>query len=133
VAELPVKSELGAPFWAGAEEGRFLLQACDCGARIFPPRVVCPKCWAGELRWEQASGLATVYSFSVLERPPTEAFADLVPYVVAMVDLDEGPRMMTNIVGCPPPEVTVGMRVRVEFDEGRGWIPLFRPLDGEAA
>ena len=126
--ELPAKSELAAPFWEGAARGRFMVQACECGVRLFPPRIVCPECWSGELRWEEASGLGTVYSHSVLYRAPTEAFADLVPYVVAMVDLDEGPRMMTNVVGCPPEEVVVGLRVRVEFDPERGDLPLFRPL-----
>jgi uncharacterized OB-fold protein len=83
-----------------------------------------------QVEWVKASGRATVLSYTIVYRPVTQAFAADVPYVVALVTLDEGPQMMTNIVGCPPDQVKIGMPVQVTFDD---WteeisVPKFKPV-----
>ena len=126
----PAVSELGAAYWEHAARGVFAIQSCaDCGAAIFPPKPVCPVCWSGTLQWREATGLGHVESFSVIHRPPSEAFAADVPYVVALVRLSEGPRMMTNIVDCDPETVSIDMPVRVVFGEYAGHaLPQFAPV-----
>lgn len=125
----PARSELAAPYWDAAAKGQLVIQCCDeCEAAIFPPRPLCPQCWSQALRWQDASGRASIESFSVVHRAPNETFAAEVPYVVALVRLDEGPRLMTNIVGCEPDDVAVDMRVRVVFTQYDGFVlPQFKP------
>lgn len=127
--EPPSCSELAAPYWRGVAEGRLMIQHCDdCIAEIFPPRPVCPSCWSRALSWHEASGKARIESFSVVHRAPNETFAPEVPYVVALVLLEEGPRLMTNIVGCPPGDVEIDMRVRAVFTQYQGFVlPQFEP------
>lgn len=127
--EPPSYSELAAPYWDAAARGQLVVQRCDdCETAIFPPRPLCPKCWSTSVSWTDASGLARVESYSVVHRAPNETFAPEVPYVVALVLLDEGPRMMTNIVGCAPDEVEIDMRVRVVFTQYDGFVlPQFEP------
>jgi uncharacterized OB-fold protein len=117
-----------APFWAAAREGRLLLQHCEaCGHTQFYPRSLCSVCWSERTTWIESAGEGTVYSFSVVHRPAHEGFP--VPYVVALVDLREGPRLPTNLVGIEPSEVTVDLPVVVDFvaidDEIS--VPVFRP------
>jgi uncharacterized OB-fold protein len=130
--EAPSYSELAAPYWEAAGRGQLVIQHCaDCEAAIFPPRPLCPRCWSQSVTWRDASGLARVESFSVVHRAPNETFAAEVPYVVALVLLDEGPRLMTNIVGCDPDEVTINMRVRAVFTQYDGFVlPQFEPDAG---
>lgn len=125
----PSYSELAAPYWDAAAEGRMVIQHCDaCDAAIFPPRPLCPTCWSTEISWREATGRARVESFSVVHRAPNETFAAEVPYVVALVLLDEGPRMMTNVVGCDPENVAIDMRVRAVFTQYDGFVlPQFEP------
>lgn len=131
--EPPVGAE-SVPFWDATREGRLVLQWCTaCVRAIFYPRAFCPHCGAGdhELEWRPAAGRATVHAAVVETRPEAAgaAFSGGEPYCVALVDLDEGVRMMTNIVGCPPAEVHSGMAVEVTWEplsDGRR-LPLFRP------
>jgi uncharacterized protein len=125
----PSYSELAAPYWEGAAAGRIVIQHCDaCDTSVFPPRPLCPSCWSESLSWRDASGLARIESFSVVHRAPNETFAPEVPYVVALVLLDEGPRLMSNVVGCAPDDVEVDMRVRAVFTEYDGFVlPQFEP------
>ncbi len=110
----PRASPLTRPFWDAAREERLLIQHCPVCARwVFYPRKRCPHCWADELEWREASGRAHVASFTTVERPGHPAFADDVPYVVALVDLEEGPRMLTNIVELTPRDLDVGDPVEV--------------------
>ncbi|SDB75111.1 Zn-ribbon domain-containing OB-fold protein, partial [Belnapia rosea] len=96
----PVVNADSAPYWQGAREGRLLIRRCDaCGKTHFMPRHLCPACWSADLRWVEATGRGTVHSFTVIRRAPLAAFAPRVPYVVALIDLEEGPRMMANILG----------------------------------
>lgn len=127
----PVNAE-SAPFWDACAEGRLLLQCCgDCGERQFYPRLVCAACGGSALDWTDASGRGSIRSWTVIRRAVSAAFDDDVPYVVALVELDEGPTMMTNIVACDPESLVMGQRVRVIF-EPRGpdlRVPQFQPED----
>ncbi len=128
----PAPDAITARFWQAAREGRLELQRCaGCGATIFYPRIVCPTCLSEELTWIEAAGEGTVYSFTVTHRAPTPAFKDRVPYVVALVDLPEGVRLLTNIVGCDPDGVRIGQPVRVTFEAigDQASLPQFEPVE----
>lgn len=115
-------------YWAQAREGRLVLRRCaDCGRSHFPPRNACPACWSERLGWIEASGRGTVYTFTVMHRAPLPEFAAAAPYVVALVDLEEGPRMMANIVGDDARGICLGERVEVCFEQrGEYRLPQFR-------
>jgi uncharacterized protein len=127
--EPPSYSELAAPYWEAAAQGQMVIHHCgDCDANIFPPRPLCPSCWSESVSWREASGRGRIESFSVVHRAPNETFAAEVPYVVALVLLEEGPRLMTNIVGCDPDSVAIDMPVRVVFTQYDGFVlPQFEP------
>ena len=127
---LPRPSEHSREFWAATAEGRFVLQTCrSCTETIFYPRVNCPSCGSTELTSTDASGRGIVHTYTIARRPTHRAFADAGPYVIAIVELAEGPHVTTNIVDCEPDDVSVGMPVEVTFaDEVDGIaLPLFRP------
>jgi len=117
-------------FWEGTKQGKLLIQVCkDCHARIFYPRKFCPECWSGNLDWIEASGKATIFTYSTAYSMVEPKFADELPYTLAYVDLDEGIRMMTRIVDCEPEDVGFGMRVEVVYRERGGFfLPCFRPV-----
>jgi len=103
-------------YWDGAKEGRLLLQQCrDCGKHQFYPRGVCSHCLSSNLDWVEASGRGRVYTFTVCHRAPHPGFGAEVPFVIAVIDLAEGVRMMSNIVDCDPKSVRVDMPVKVTF------------------
>jgi uncharacterized OB-fold protein len=126
----PPVTETSQPFWDATREKRFLLQWCvDCNLPIWFPREVCPGCMSSALEWRPASGLGVVYTMTVEHKPQNPAIGGGAPYVVALIDLEEGARMMSNVFGCPPDDVYVGMPVRVAWDElsdGRN-LPVFEP------
>jgi uncharacterized OB-fold protein len=114
---LPVPDGDTKPYWDAAKEHRLVIQRCqDCQQAIFYPRSICPHCMSDRLAWIEASGKGTIYSYTVVHRAPL-AFADSAPYVVALIDLAEGVRMMTNVVGAPPADVGIGAAVEVVFDD----------------
>ena len=128
--DIPNPDEDTRPFWDAARDGRFLIKRCRaCGRPHFYPRPFCPHCWSDDVEWEQASGRATLYTWSVVHRNDLPPFNERVPYVAAIVDLEEGPRAMTNVVDCDFDALRIGMALEVEFrplDEE--WtIPVFRP------
>jgi uncharacterized protein len=137
--EPPIGAESG-PFWEATREGRLLVQWCTaCDRGIFYPRAFCPHCGVpgSALEWRPASGRATVYSAAVEHRPEAAGamFSGGAPYCVALVDLEEGVRMMTNVVGCPPDDVRCGLAVSVTWEplsDGRQ-LPLFAPAGSEAS
>ena len=105
-----------APFWEAAAQDRLVLPRCQtCGTFIWYPRSFCPDCHTSEIEWTDASGRGTVYSFTVSLRGPGP-WAERAPYVIAYIELDEGPRVLTNIVGADPQEVQVGDRVAAVFE-----------------
>ncbi|MEJ1938950.1 Zn-ribbon domain-containing OB-fold protein [Bradyrhizobium japonicum] len=118
---LPVANADSAVYWKSANEEKLVIRRCNsCGEKHFMPRYLCPVCWSDDLVWIEASGKGTVHSFTVVRRASSPAFAGRTPYVVALIDLAEGPRMMTNIVGNGALEVRVGDGVRLEFEERDG-------------
>lgn len=133
---VPAPDPDSAPFWAGCREGRLLLQKCSgCGAFRYPPGPVCPHCRSREAEWVQSAGRGKVYSWIVVTHPvPKEVYAADVPYVVALIELDEGVRIASNIVGCAPAEVRGDMRVEVRFDDVAPGVtlPRFRPAGSGA-
>jgi uncharacterized OB-fold protein len=126
----PPVTPLTEPFWEATRDERLLVQWCRaCDAGIYWPRQVCPGCLGTDLTWRPAAGTGTVYACNVMHQPGNPMMADRVPYVLALVDLAEGVRMATNIVGCEPDEVRVGMAVRVGWEplsDGRN-LPVFAP------
>lgn len=99
--------------WDAAADGRLLLQKCGtCGHVQHYPRAICARCWSEDLDWTQAKGSGTVWTLTVAHLPGHPAWIPEVPYVLALVELDEGPRVLTNVVGAPVHHVRVGARVR---------------------
>jgi uncharacterized OB-fold protein len=125
---VPRPSSESTPFWDGAKAHRLMLPRCNsCGRFWFPPSQRCRHCLAADFVWQQAAGLGRIYSFVVYHRVYHPAFEGEVPYVVAIVELDEGPRLLTNIVGTAPEDVRCDARVRVIFEDagGEAIIPKF--------
>lgn len=129
--QIPEVTPETEPYWAGAAEGKLMLNECDdCGLIYYYPRANCPDCFSDDVAWIEASGTGEVYSFSVAKTMSGWPEEDL-PLVVAYVELDEGPRMMTN-VDADPEKVEIGTRVEVFFaetDTEDVAIPLFRPVE----
>ncbi|MGX1886108.1 Zn-ribbon domain-containing OB-fold protein [Streptomyces sp. NPDC055287] len=120
------------PYWDAAAEGRLLLRRCrGCARPHHYPREFCPYCWSEDVAWERASGRATLYTWSVVHRNDLPPFGERVPYVAAVVDLAEGPRMMTEVVGCGEADLRIGMGLEAAFREWGGHaVPVFRPAAG---
>jgi uncharacterized protein len=117
-------------FWEACTRHELTLQKCSmCGTVRYYPRPYCPECQSGEATWINCSGRATVYSFTTVHRPLTRWFKTKVPITVAIVELEEGTRMMTNIIDVDPELVSVGMQVEVTFEDVADGVtlPLFRP------
>ena len=109
---LPHPNEVSQPFWDAAKRHELQIQRCNaCGTHIFYPREACSQCLSPDLIWIPVSGKGTLYSYTIAQAPTHPAFAEDVPYVIAIVKLEEGPRITTNLVGCLPDEVTIGMPV----------------------
>jgi uncharacterized protein len=113
-----------APFWDATRRGVLVLPWCrDCERAFWFPRSICPGCLGDDVEWREATGAGTVYALSVQHKPGPGRDADAPPYAVALVDLAEGVRVMSNVLGCPPEHVAIGMPVRAT------WQPL---SDGRA-
>jgi len=122
----------GRPFWEGTAIGELRFQKCnECGNKMFPARLYCTNCMSQNIGWSKASGKGKIYSYSVAyEYPPARVAKFLsTPYIIALVDLIEGVRMMTNIIDCEPENIKIGMPVEVIFtDIGENIIlPKFKP------
>jgi hypothetical protein len=128
---LPVPTPETRPFWDGVRRHELLLQRCrPCGEHFFYPRAVCPKCLSADLEWRAVSGRGTLHTFTVVHRG-ARGFPIGPPYVIAIVALDEGPRLMTNLVGIEPDpaRIAIGMPVEVVFEDvtPEVTLPHFRP------
>ncbi len=132
----PVPTPETQPFWDGCAAGELRLQRCrPCARHYFPPRPFCPRCLSADVEWTRVTGRATLHSY-VINHRPAPGFDDDVPYAIAVVELDEGPRMMTNIVGVPntPEDLVLDMALEVTFEaRGDTAVPLFRPASGATA
>ena len=126
----PLVEAESAPFWDGLKEGELRIKRCNaCRAFHFYPRPFCPTCWSEDVEWHAATGRATVYSYSTVYVNDLPPFGPQVPYVAAVVDLEEGPRMMTRLVDCTKDDITIGMPVTFEaapLDEELS-MAVFRP------
>jgi hypothetical protein len=135
---VPPASDLTEPYWTGGLSGELRLQQCaNCGHIRYPLSTICPVCWSAEYAWTPMSGRGTVQSYIVFERAYHEAWADQVPYVVALIELDEGPVVHSNVVGVDPDQVRVGQPVTVVFERrsATAALPQFTPVtdDDEGA
>lgn len=121
--EIPQPTPESQPFWDGAVHGELRIQRCNqCEQFWFPPSNRCQRCWSEDVTWRAVSGHAELYTFTVFRRAYSPSLKEQLPYVVGIVELEEGPRLVTNIVGCEPEEVRVGMPLRVVFrDIGDGF------------
>jgi uncharacterized OB-fold protein len=129
--DLPTIDDETRPWWDAARQERFLIARCTaCGAAHHYPRPFCPSCWSEEVTWEDASGRATLYTWSTVFVNDAPPFSDRLPYVAAVVDLAEGPRVMTNVVGCAPEDLRVGMELQVTYVEATPeiTIPVWTPV-----
>jgi uncharacterized protein len=119
-------------WWEGCRAHQLLVQRClGCGEHQFYPRIMCAACNADTLELVPACGRASVSSYTIVRRPVSQAYAAETPYVIALLRLTEGPTMMSNIVGCEPEQVHVGMQVQVLFEDWSETIsvPKFCPVD----
>jgi uncharacterized OB-fold protein len=117
-------------YWEGAGRHELVLQRCRrCGTVQHRPRALCVTCMGGEIEHFVASGRGSVWTFTVTEQNQVPPFRDATPYVLAYVELEEGPRLLTNVVGCAPDDVRIGMPVIAEFraDADGLAVPVFRP------
>ena len=120
-------------YWDGAKAGELLLQCCDdCAHVYFPPRPFCPKCASRKVSIKKASGKGTLYSYVINHRPAAPGFTP--PYAIAVVALEEGPRMMSNIIDCPqtPEALVLDMALEVAFEtiDDKLTLPVFKPAKG---
>ncbi len=127
---LPQPNTVTQRFWSSCVEGRFEFQVCrSCGNRQFPPRLTCTSCHHADLDWMASSGRGAVYSFSIVYRAPLDAFKPDVPYVIAIIELEEGVRAMMNIRGPDALDTTIGTPVEVFYErvvEGAPPLPQAR-------
>lgn len=124
IRPLPKPDEDSEEFWRYCTEHQLRMQRCqDCGKVRFRPSIICPSCLSTEFNWDLLSGSAQVYSFVVVHQAMVPGYSE-VPYVLALVELDEGPRMTTRIVNCDPSEVSIGSRVQVRFEDVTDTISL---------
>ena len=124
---MPTPDAATGPYWAAAHEGRFVMPRCnDCGKYHFYPHPLCPHCSSAKLEWVAVSGCGKLYSYTVVHRAPSKAFAEEVPYVVAVVELDEGPRLYSNLVGVAKEDIRIGMRVKAVFEKATEDVTLVK-------
>ena len=126
---LPTLTDDNRPFWDSCRAGRLSLQQCACGHLRYPISPFCPHCLSGEFSWKPVSGRGTVFSYVVYHQAYHPGFQEDLPYNVALVQLEEGPRMYSNIVGVANDQVRIGDAVEVVFDavSPEVTIPRFRP------
>ena len=132
IKPIPVVQPWTEEFWKATKRETLLIQKCgECNSLIFYPRKYCPECWSSDLGWQEASGRAAVNTFTIMRDMVEPKFMPDLPYVLAMVDLEEGIRMMTRIVECDPEVVEIGLAVEVVFEHitDQHALLLFRPVD----
>ena len=126
---VPVPTPVTQPFWDATREHRLLLQKCANGHVFYYARTHCPECLSNEVSWVEASGRGKLYSYTVARRPQSPEFAEDVPYIIAAITLDEGPRMTSLLVEADPDNVAIDGPVEVTWDDLEGLsMPYFRPV-----
>lgn len=127
---LPHIDEESRPWWEAAQRHELYAQKCrDCGALRFHPRAQCTSCLSSRTEWIRCKGTGKIYTFTVTNQNQATGFREALPYVMAWVEVDEGLKMLTNIVDCPPEQVKIGMPVEAVFDDVTPEVTLvkFRP------
>ena len=127
---LPRVDEESKGFWEACQRHELYIQECRaCSTPRYYPRALCPTCLSSDIRWVLSSGRGTVYTYTVTYQNQAPGFRDELPYILAYVELPEGVRLLTNIVGCSPEQVTIGMPVEVSFEDVTADItlPKFKP------
>ena len=130
--DLPAVEDETRPYWEAAKQGRLLIKSCNaCGEVHHYPRPFCPTCWSEDVDWQEVSGRGTVYTYSIVFRNDLPPFNEWGTYFPAIVELDEGPRLMTNIVDADADDLRVGLPVEVRFrDLTDEWAaPVFTARD----
>ena len=133
---VPQPTAASQPYWDACRNQELRIQRCtECGTLIHYPKLRCPKDGNDSFDWVQMSGAGKVYSYVIAHRAFHPAFADEVPYIIAIIDLDEGVRILSNLIGIAPEAVSIGMRVTLAWgDRADDYpVPLFRPVEGGAA
>ena len=128
---LPAISSMNQPYWDGLRRRELKLQRCnDCSQTWYPPTPFCPVCWSRNFAWQKLSGRGKVNSWVVFHQAYFSSFKDDVPYNVAEVELEEGPRLLTNLVAVDNRDITLGMPVEIVFDDVAEEVTLakFRPI-----
>ena len=128
---LPQPNADTKPFWDGCKEHQLRFQKCrNCGHVRWPASIICPMCYSYDTEWIVASGKGKVYTFAIYHQAYHKAFESDLPYVTASVELEEGPRILTNIVGCSPDEVRCDMPVEVKWEDitEEFSLPKFKPV-----
>ncbi|HEX2227405.1 MAG TPA: Zn-ribbon domain-containing OB-fold protein [Candidatus Binatia bacterium] len=132
---LPEITPVNKPFWDAAKAGKLMMQKCqNCGTWVFCPRPVCGECASDKLEWVEVSQKGKIFAFTIIREVVGTAlagFAPDIPYVTAWVDLEDGPRICSNVIGSPIDQIKIDMPVEVVFeDAGAGvTLPKFRPLN----
>ena len=127
---VPIVNPWVKPFWDAAREEKLIIQKCqDCNNHVFYPRIACPHCFSDKVEWVEASGKGTVYSYTVVTNNAPSAFIADMPFVIAIVKLEEGVQMLSNIIKCNPDDVVCDMPVEVTFEklDDEFTLPKFRP------
>lgn len=127
---LPFPDSDTIEFWEGCKRHELVIQRCDdCHSYRFPPCPICPECFSTNYKWEKVSGKGTVYTFIVVRVPLRPEWQPDIPYTVGVVQLDEGVRIVTNIIDCKPEDVKIGMKVEVIFEDvtKEHTLPKFKP------
>jgi uncharacterized OB-fold protein len=124
---LPTITPLNQPYWDALKRHEFRMQRCGQCARVwFPPSPLCPRCWSRQFTWASLGGRGRVSSWVIFHQPYFKGFEDEIPYNVAEVELDEGPRLMTNLVGIANDKIRAGMPVEIVYDDVTGELTLAR-------
>tara|TARA_B100000029_G_C17396927_1_gene895560 strand:- start:417 stop:833 length:417 start_codon:yes stop_codon:yes gene_type:complete len=124
---IPEITLLTEPFWEGLRSKELRMQACSqCSVLRFIPKEVCPDCSSVDYVWQQVSGLGMVYSYTTIHGGVGPAFRDDLPFVTVIVELDEGPRVMSHLINCLPDAVEIGMRVSVVFERATEELTLYK-------
>ena len=128
---VPVPSKESQPYWDGLRDGKLLMPRCDaCKRYWFPPSLLCPHCNCETWAWTETKGRGRIFSYVVYHRVYHSAFAQDVPYAVAVIELDEGPRMYSNVIGIAPDKLVCDMKVEIVYERITDAItlPKFKPV-----
>lgn len=125
-------TEVSIPFWESVEAGRVKLPFCEsCKSFFFYPRSFCPDCWSEQVTWQEISGFGTIWSFTEVNFPFFRGeWKEKLPYVVSLVELDEGVRILSNVTECPAEKLRIGMKVQMTFNQyNKMTMPLFKTVN----